>query len=285
MAETWFVSLIVSGPEEAGMAEEAVSADALSIIVREYDGGPKWELLLQFDHEPDRAGVVEALAALPGFGDYALSIEQDSGTDWVARYRRNAQPVRAGRFFVYPSHLEGDPPQDTIPIRMDAGLAFGTGDHATTTGCLRALDRLAADGYAPRRAIDLGCGTGILAIAMRKLWPDLPITASDIDPVAVETARENLARNGALDGVELVTCDGWPENDASDLCAANILAGPLIALAPKAAAGISPGGRAILSGILTTQADDVGSAWRKNGFSPRSRDDYGEWATLVFDRA
>ena len=168
-------------------------------------------------------------------------------------------------------------------------MAFGTGHHATTRGCLLALDRMVVAGENPHRIVDIGAGTAVLAMAAARVFP-VTVLAGDIDPVAVDTARANVIANG-LDGrVECVEAVGFDHpliEDAApyDLVFANILKQPLIDLVPDMARYVAHGGHAILSGILTTQADEVAAAYAAGGLALARRDDFGDWSTLVVKRA
>ena len=282
--KTWFASIILSGPEEASLAEGGLSDSASAVIIREYQGGPLWELLLQFDSEPDQEKICAVLGSISDLGNYKLAVEVDTNPNWVETYRRNTKPLKAGKFFIYPSHFDGQIPSNLMTIQMDAGLAFGTGDHPTTMGCLLALEKLASEKFIPDRVIDLGCGTGILAIAVRRLWPRAQVIATDIDPVAVETAHQNMEQNRVKDKVEVRVLNGWPEDEVFDLCIANILSGPLISLAPAAAAGLPQEGRALLSGILSSQTHEVSTAWHQVGFRTQNILDKDGWTTIDFCR-
>ncbi|WIM09392.1 50S ribosomal protein L11 methyltransferase [Enhydrobacter sp.] len=187
--------------------------------------------------------------------------------DWVAENQRSFTPFAVGPFWIHPSHAAGGAPAGLLPIEIDAGLAFGTGTHATTRGCLEMLATL--DPAETVNAVDVGCGSGILAIAMARLWKR-PVLAGDNDPDAVVVARENAARNGigplcrfhhaaGLDAPALA--DARPY----DLIVANILAGPLIELSDAFAASLRPGGRALLSGLLAEQAASVVDAYARRG--------------------
>lgn len=167
-------------------------------------------------------------------------------------------------------------------------MAFGTGHHGTTLGCLTAFDRLERAGLRAHRVADIGCGTAVLAMAAAKLWPETVI-ASDIDPVAVETAAANVAANDLAGRVDCIEAAGFghPRLAAGapyDLIFANILKGPLLSLAPEMGANTSPGGHVILSGILHAQADEVIAAYEAEGFVLVSRDEHGDWTTLVLKR-
>jgi ribosomal protein L11 methyltransferase len=249
------------------------------------DGMGLWEVGAYFLHAPDDI-VLALLAAAHGAAPFAVS--QLPEIDWVAKVRRELAPVEAGRFFLHGSHDADRVPPGRVSLMIEAAVAFGTGHHGTTQGCLRALDRLAQDGFVPRRVADIGCGTAVLAMAAARVWPG-PVIASDIDAVAVEVARANVAVNGLTGRVECLLAAGFehPRLAAAapfDLVLANILKGPLIDLAPAMTAHVAPGGLAILSGLLVVQAGEVTAAYAAAGFTPRGREDLGEWATLVVAR-
>jgi ribosomal protein L11 methyltransferase len=196
--------------------------------------------------------------------------------------------VRAGRFFVYGAHDAGRVPQGVVTIRIEAGMAFGTGHHETTALCLSFLSDLARKrGF--RRVLDLGAGTGLLAIAAAKLWRR-PVLASDIDPVAVGVAGENATLNDVGPLVRPVLADGLanPKLAAGkpyDLVMANILAGPLTKLAPQIAASVAPGGMVILSGLLASQENLVMSFYQPHRLILRRRLRDGPWSALLLERA
>lgn len=246
------------------------------------DGSGLYEVGAYFDAAPDDIALALMAAA---YGAAPFTVSEVPETDWVAHVKRNLQPVAAGRFFVYGSHDADRVPEDCVPLLIEAAMAFGTGHHATTMGCLRALDRLDREGFRARNVADIGCGTAVLAMAAAAIWPD-PVIASDIDPVAVEVARANVAANGMEDRVSCVEAAGFGHPALAarapyDLLFANILKGPLMSLAPEMARSVAPGGIVILSGILNTQADEVLAAYRTIGFSLRERDEIGDWTTLV----
>jgi len=247
-----------------------------------------WLLHVYFDREPS-ASDLESLAAL-GRGE--PRIEQLPETDWVTMSQSGLQPIRAGRFFVhtpmYPSH-----PPGLIAFEIDAGLAFGTGQHATTAGCLEALDKLEREGAKFHNIADIGTGTGLLAFAALALWRQAKCIATDIDTKAVEVAHDNAAINGVKLGHgagELLLAEAGGMGSALlaarapfDLIVANILAGPLIELAADFANALAPGGIVILAGLLDTQADSVISAYEERGLTLRDRG-FGEWPVLVLNR-
>ena len=249
------------------------------------DGSDRWEVGIYFTERPDDIALA-LLAAVHGANPFAVSELPD--VDWVAHVRRELTPVRAGRFFVHGSHDADKVPEGVEALWIEAAMAFGTGHHDTTKGCLQALDRLETQGFQPRRIVDIGCGTAVLAMATARLWP-VTVLASDIDAVAVDTAAANVIANG-LDGrVICLEAAGFghqmlEDNAPYDLVLANILKQPLIDLAPQMAAMVAPGGRVILSGILTGQADEVAETYGAQGFALERRDDLGDWSALVLAR-
>lgn len=250
------------------------------------DGSDRWEVGVYFTERPDAVGL-DLLAAVHGGRSFVISELPE--VDWVAHVRRELTPVEAGRFFVYGSHDADRVPDGVEPLLIEAAMAFGTGHHNTTKGCLLALDRLLTAGETPERIADIGCGTAVLAMAAARVLPGV-VLASDIDPVAVETAAANVTANGLEGRVECVMAEGFGHpflHDAApyDLVFANILKQPLIDLAPDMASHLSNGGRAILSGILTEQASDVVAAYAESGMVLEHRDDLAEWSTLVVRKA
>lgn len=249
------------------------------------DGSGNFEVGAYFLDRPDDI-VLDLLAA--AYGATGFVVSELPETDWVAHVKRELAPVVAGRFFVHGSHDADKVPEGAIPLLIDAAMAFGTGHHGTTLGCLTALDRLAGEGFHPRNSVDIGCGTAVLAMAAAKLWPET-VLASDIDPVAVETAAANVTGNDLAGRVICLQAAGFAHPDLQsaapfDLIFANILKGPLIALAPDMGRFCAESGLVILSGILIEQGDEVIEAYQAQGFNLVSRDNYGDWTTLVLRR-
>ncbi|MEZ5886629.1 MAG: 50S ribosomal protein L11 methyltransferase [Paracoccaceae bacterium] len=245
------------------------------------DGSGRYEVGAYFEEEPDDI-VLALMAAIYGAAPFAVS--QVPETDWVAHVRRELQPVEAGRFFVYGSHDADKVPDGSVALLIEAAMAFGTGHHGTTKGCLLALDRIDRAGVRARNVADIGCGTAVLAMAAAAIW-DCATIASDIDPVAVEVARSNVAANGQAARVQVVEAAGFDQGDLRsrapyDLIFANILKGPLLALAPDLAANLASGGRAVLSGILASQASELVEKYMSFGLALTHREDIGEWVTL-----
>ena len=210
--------------------------------------------------------------------------------DWVTMSQAGLEPIRAGRFYIHtPTHRD-DRPADAISFEIDAGLAFGTGQHATTAGCLEALDRLQASGKSFTNIADIGTGTGLLAFAALKLWPDARAIATDIDPISIDVSSDNARINGVKIGhapgeLLLAVADGMDHPMLTtrapfDLLIANILAVPLIELAPAFAKAVAPGASVVLAGLLDTQADAVIAAFEAEGMTVTERGN-GEWRVLV----
>ena len=243
-----------------------------------------WLIHAYFDHQP----TGEEVALLAGLGSGPPSIEQLGEQDWVTMSQAGLQPIRAGRFNVHTPTHPADPQR--INFEIDAGLAFGTGQHATTSGCLEALDRLEGDGAKFRNIADIGTGTGLLAFAALRLWPEAKCIATDIDPIAVQVARDNAAINGVKLGhgageLLLVTADGMDSpllaaRKPFDLIIANILAGPLMELASDIAKALAPAGTIILAGLLDSQAAALIESYERVGMDLQDRGS-GEWPVLV----
>ena len=274
---------------------DALEDDALSVAAFEQpaaDGadGALWRIELLHGAEPGREALAARLAPLAeraGLAMIDVRVAPLAATDWLARTAESfpAQPI--GRFWVHGSHIAGPAPDGTLPIRLDAGLAFGSGEHASTQGCLLALERLASRRRF-RRILDLGCGSGILAIAAARLWP-ARVIAADNDPVAVGVARANALRNGVGHRIRTVASEGYrnPRVRAGgpyELIVANILADPLCELARATAGHLAPGGIAVLSGLLDRQALRVLEAHRRHRLALQARIDVSIWTTLVLRR-
>lgn len=248
------------------------------------DGSGLWEVGGYFEAAPDQV----ALALLAStFRARPFAISELPETDWVAHVRRELAPVEAGRFFVYGSHDVDALPTGRIGLLIDAAMAFGTGHHGTTLGCLQAFDRLLETERFSNVA-DIGCGTAVLAMAAAKAGAT-SVIASDIDPVAIEVALANLSANDMEGGVACLVATGFDadllkEAAPFDLIFANILKGPLIMLAQDMARRSRAGGAVILSGILNEQADEVIEVYAGEGLALEARDEIGEWTTLTLRR-
>jgi ribosomal protein L11 methyltransferase len=240
------------------------------------------ESVLLADLAPELAGLQTALGLSARPTTHFAFVPDE---DWTAKVQRDLAPVRAGRFVVHGSHDRARVRPAQWAIEIEAGEAFGTAHHATTRGCLEAIDRLAR--LKPFHCIaDIGCGTGVLAIAAAMAWPAARIVASDNDPIATQIARDNARLNRVGSRVRTVTAEGLAHSSLRsgrpyDLILANILAAPLVHLAPTFAKAIVPDGVLVLSGLLVVQTREVLGAYRAQGLRCRARLARGEWMTLV----
>jgi ribosomal protein L11 methyltransferase len=276
--------------DQAYALVDAVMAEGeLALTASAHEDGEtgSWVFEATCDHAPDLAAF-EALAQAALGGAVRFDIEPiDPEINWVARSLEGLKPVVAGGFYVYGSHEEQHPKAGLTAIRIDAAQAFGTGHHETTTGCLEAIDRVLKQSR-PRFPLDIGTGTGVLAIALAKRLRQ-PVLATDIDPVAVETAIENAEDNGVGHFIQNIEATGLKHpllvHEASfDLIVANILAGPLQALAPAISRIAESDATIILSGILNTQAARVVAAYATVGIVLQQKLVRKEWTTLILRR-
>ncbi|MDZ4312362.1 MAG: 50S ribosomal protein L11 methyltransferase [Cypionkella sp.] len=287
---TYTALTTLMGEDAANALAEAIEKmepepTGVGVFEIEDDSG-LWEVGAYFLEAPSEA-VLELLAMAFDAKPFALSELPE--IDWVAKVRRELSPVEAGRFFVYGSHDADKVPADKIALQIEATVAFGTGHHGTTLGCLRAFDRLYGEGFRPAKVADIGCGTAVLALAAAAVLPDALVIASDIDEVAVDVAEANVAINNMQGRIETMEAAGFAhprlaEAAPYDLVFANILKGPLVELAPDMAKHLAQDGLIILSGLLVVQADAITAAYVANGFTPQAREDLGEWSCLVMRR-
>jgi ribosomal protein L11 methyltransferase len=261
--------------------------DDVAVSAFENDAG-QWAVEITFASAPDQNAIRE-LVKSGGADPAALLFAELSEKDWVAASLADLTPVRAGRFLVHGAHHRGQFPSNLIGIEIEAALAFGTGHHGTTRGCLFALDHLLK---LRRRArvLDVGTGTGVLAIAAAKALRSTILT-TDIDPVAVRVANANARHNGVAAFITNRVADGrrgLPRLDsrrgAFDVILANILLGPLTRMAPQLARRLAPGGAIVLSGLLPEQANAAIAAYRAQGLALEHRGVLENWATLVMRR-
>jgi ribosomal protein L11 methyltransferase len=294
--------MIVGGGNNGWMLEleaPAKLAPALMEALGELSGaasgfedgdGAIWQLTAWFQDMPDHAVLASAItqaSASAGVKAPEFIVKPLEARDWLAENSASFQPIRAGRFFIHPTFYEGRRPAGSHAIALDAATAFGSGSHGTTKGCLLALDRIARR-RRPRRILDMGCGSGILAIAMAKAWKR-PVLAVDIDDEAVRVTAENARRNGVGNYIRAGAGPGFAApvmqgKRGFDLIVANILARPLIAMAPALARALAPGGEAVLSGLLAHQENQVIAAYRAQGLALVRRDRIDNWSTLVLKR-
>lgn len=289
-ADSWKVTLPCTRAEaEAIDAADDLTIDAVLMTTEEVeDDVERWRLDAYLERAPDAALIAALRALAPSAAGVAPLVAPLAAQDWVALSQAGLEPIREGRFVVHTSAHPAaiDAARGERAFLIDAGQAFGTGHHHTTAGCLAMIDALQRDGAAPAfgNVIDLGTGTGLLAFAARHLWPAARVTATDIDPVAIAVTRENMAANDVAD-IALIVADGARADAIAaaapyDLVIANILAGPLVAMAPEIAGIAAPGATIVLAGLLRDQAAAVIHAYRAHGCTPAARDDRGDWSIL-----
>lgn len=293
--DVWRLHLTVE-PEALPVFEEVFErfAESVTMFMEDKsgisDGDCLWFLEGYSRTPPERATILSALSAVAAAMNIdvpPLEIERVPNVDWVLENLRDFPPIDAGRFFVRGSHWDGSVPVGRIELLMDAGTAFGSGEHATTKGCLLSLDRLAKRRRFTR-PLDLGSGSGILGIAMAKMWA-CKVLATDIDPSAVKVANNNAAENGMAARYHAVVSDGYrnpalKKGAPYDIIVANILARPLMRFAKDLAAHLAPDGVAVLSGLLEWQERMVMGVHERQGLRLKDRVVLDGWATLTIGR-
>jgi len=265
------------------LTEIFFEGDAAIAAFERPDG--RWDVTVHFADAPDQVLMRELVANTVG-SEIAETIAFDTieAKDWVKASLEDLVPVPAGRFVVHGSHDRTRVPQNKLAIEIEAALAFGTGHHGTTRGCLLLLDHVLKSTQ-PRRVLDLGTGTGVLAIAAAKAL-HRTVLASDIDPPSVRVARENAALNGVRNHVQAIRAIGFAAPDFAkhgpfDLVLANILANPLRQLAQPMVQHLQPDAHVILSGLLTHQAPAVIAAYRARGLMPLRHLRIEGWSSLL----
>lgn len=260
--------------------------------------GDNWTVTLNTFGPPDTDDILERVSwvvedkGIAGpFLDLAnIMAEPLPQKDWLQHVHDNFPPVQLGSFFIYGSHYKEKEtlPKNLILLQIDAATAFGSGEHETTQGCIRALEYLKKD-HTFKNGLDMGCGSGILAIALIKLWPDARVTAVDIDPESTLVTQRHATMNSVDHKITAATGDGYQlplvsENAPYDIVVANILANPLIEMAPDLTKVLAPKGFAILSGLLKRQKADVVAAHEKQGLRLIHAEEIGEWQALVLQK-
>lgn len=293
---SWLVSLPCTRAEAEALSGEIPELDAMPeapvVVTREIDEDAEiWQLDAYMDDRPGTALLELLQSFVPSARGAVPVVEELPEEDWVTLSQQGLEPVQAGRFFVHTSSYADRVPTGTVPFLIDASQAFGTGGHDTTAGCLAMLDRLARQGASPRNVADIGTGTGLLAFAAMHLWRRAKTIASDIDPASIFVTRDNAAINGVPLGrsggrLALAVAPGTDHPSIRrrapyDLVIANILAGPLITLAPDIGAATAPGGHAILAGLIARQMEPVLAAYRTQGFRLAARGGSAEWPCLL----
>lgn len=280
--------------DQAGIFNAAFEEDALSAACKK--DGVAWYFLLTYDHAPDACHLEETIARAAMAAGIeratigAFTVEELEDRDWLAESYNALPPFSVGPFFIYGSHYDGAAPEGSIPLLIEAATAFGSGMHGTTSRCLLALVHLKDAGYTPRHILDMGCGSGILAIGAAKLWPDVPVAAADNDPECVRVTERHMAINNA-GRIHAYVSEGYDphspvwNNAPYDLIIANILAAPLIEMAAEQARALAEGGYIILSGTLREQAADVTAAYEAQACKKIAEFPGDEWMTLLLQKA
>lgn len=298
MSDSWKIVLPCSRAEAAAIeaADELPGlVDPPVLLTHELDPSrpDQWQLEVFFPSPPDAMTIAAIEALVPSAASQATRVERVADADWVTLSQAGLEPIAAGRFFIHTAGHAHAVPVGSVALLIEAGRAFGTGHHETTTGCLWAIERLARQGRRFGRILDLGTGTGLLAFAAARVWPRAHVVASDIDPVSIEVAAGNAAVNQITLGrrpgqVELRVAAGLGDRRIAaapyGLILANILAQPLITLAADITSALEPGGSLVLAGLLTSQARNVEEAYRRQGLRIERRDGRGEWAILQLRR-
>ncbi len=269
---------------DLGNALERLSPEPIGVGVFDLeDGSGFWEVGAYFSEKPSDVSLALLAAA---FQAEEFKISELPQIDWVSKVQRSLKPVIAGRFFVYGSHDSDKVPSNCEPLLIEASMAFGTGHHGTTKGCLLALEQIISDGFDAKNVIDVGCGTAVLAMAAARVF-SANIIASDIDSVAFSVAKTNVLANGLDKSIRCFEASGFSHDQIKttgsfDLIFANILMKPLLSLAADISRYSLSGGYVVLSGILYEQAELVTNKYIKVGFSLSREIKIGEWLTLIF---
>lgn len=286
MTDTPPFALFIRGAKEAAFEvsdQLGFESDMEALAVSLFEDGPEtMHVQALFETEAQVQACLEGLTLAK---DMECFITQLPDEDWVSKSQAGLPPVEAGRFWLFGTHDKDNiPPSVPFPIEINAGLAFGTGHHGTTKGCLLIFDGLLSSGFDPDKVLDLGCGAGVLAIAAAKAL-NRDIVATDIDPDAVDVTSENAAVNDVSQHIKSYQAEGFDspylKDQQFDLIFANILAGPLMGLAPDIANALAPGGKVILSGILDEQAEIVMDAFTKKGLKVFPQPSLFGWTSLL----
>ena len=270
---------------DLGNALDRLSPEPIGVGVFELeDGSGFWEVGAYFSEQPNDVSLALLAAA---FQAEEFKISELPQIDWVSKVQRSLKPVIAGRFFVYGSHDGDKVPPNCEPLLIEASMAFGTGHHGTTKGCLLALEQIISDGFDAKNVIDVGCGTAVLAMAAARVFSANTIIASDIDSVAFSVAKTNVLANGLDKSIRCFEASGFGHDQIKttksfDLIFANILMTPLLSLSADISRYSLSDGYVVLSGVLSEQAELVTNRYTNVGFSLSRQIEIGEWVTLIF---
>jgi len=287
LTETSALARIVTDADTARRLSDGLMEmlDTGETAVTTFEEAGAWAVEIHFERPPDHDAVRMLLRDIAGdAASERVAFTTVATRDWVAHSLAGLTPVPVGRFVIHGAHDRDRIPPNRIGVEIEAALAFGTGHHGTTRGCLEALDRI-LDRQRPRRILDVGCGTGVLAIGAA-LATRRPVLAGDIDPVSVRVARDNVRFNRAGAFVRVVRSSGIADRRMQvrasfDLVFANILLGPVRRLATPLRRVAAPGGRVVISGLLSSQGTAALAAYRARGFALERRIVFDGWVTLV----
>lgn len=281
--------------DQAGLFSDAYGEEeALSCSSKKDKDG--WHFLWTFDYAPDSKAAREKFEAIakelsvPANDVGETVIEELGVRDWLAESYQALPPFTVGGFYIYGSHYTGEKPVDKIPLLIEAATAFGSGEHGTTSRCMMAIEYVKDSGFSPRSILDMGCGSGILAAAAAKLWPDVPVYAADNDPECVVVTGRHLEAN-QIENVTAYQSEGYDEfspvwdKAPYDFIIANILAGPLIEMAEEQSRALADSGYLVLSGTLKEQAERVLAAYTPHGLVMEKEFPGDEWMTLLLKKA
>jgi ribosomal protein L11 methyltransferase len=277
--------------DQANRFADIAGENCLSTSLLRTDDG-EWKIQWLFDERPEYDALETRLIlaatslgiALPSGRGINLQLDPVPDVNWLEESYRSFSPFRVGPFYICGTHTTPDPAPDEIVLLIDAATAFGSGEHGTTSGCLMLLEHLKLSGFTPDCVLDMGCGSGILAIGASKLWPS-PVLATDIDPECVRVSNHHCRINHVTDQIETIVGDGFGiVTKQYDLIIANILAHPLIDMAEDLMRSLKDGGYVILSGMLQTQAEMLLAHYSGRGAALEHRIDRGEWTALLLNK-
>ena len=289
MTDSWKICFEIEEKIAISIFEIVLNPICDAFSIQKTKGNLKYSVVVFFAKRPNFEDLKKRIifaATSSEISEPPINLEKVSAKDWLADFRLKTPPIKAGKFFVYPDHFEGVKPPGLVPIAINPGLAFGTGRHQSTKGCLLALGALFQSNHAVEIALDIGCGSGILSIAAGGLWANAQVFAFDNDFTAVTTAKKNIKKNNAIERVfvfksDLLNQPEFPLERTFDLICANILANPLIKSVPFICKHMSSSCALVLSGFLDYQATEVEQAYVDAGLILKDRFWCDEWVTIV----
>lgn len=269
----------------------ALEEHALAVSWFESKDPDMWIIEAIKTHKPsveEIQKIISPICKMLNIETPSINIEEIPDTDWLEATWRNFPPQQIGRYYVYGSHTKPLSPKDSIALEINAATAFGSGEHETTTGCLLTLDDLALEGQKFHKSLDMGCGSGILALAIAKTWA-VPVVAADNDPESVRVTLYNATLNQCSSLIEAYVSEGFKASEVKnhgpyDLIVANILADPLLQMAEELSQNLAPKGMVILSGLLSRHQKDIIDAYKKQGIQLISLRTINDWVALLLKK-